>query len=118
MNSPRKTKAKSMLDDKSCIPCRGGIPPLDENAASELLKQTPKWSLIDNASKIRRRFAFDNFVESLQFVNAVGEIAETEGHHPDITFGWGYAEVIIYSHKIGGLHENDFIVAAKIDKLV
>ncbi|MDH5545373.1 MAG: 4a-hydroxytetrahydrobiopterin dehydratase [Gammaproteobacteria bacterium] len=106
-----------MLDSKHCVPCRGGIPPLEEEQAQSLLKQVPKWALIDNATKIRRRFAFDNFAESLAFVNKVGQIAEDEGHHPDITFGWGYAEVIIYSHKIGGLHENDFILAHAIDKL-
>ena len=106
-----------MLDSKHCEPCKGGIPPLEEEQARSLLEQTPKWALIDDATKIRRRFAFDNFVESLDFVNGVGQLAEEEGHHPDITFGWGYAEVILYSHKIGGLHENDFIMAAKINQL-
>ena len=106
-----------MLDSKTCTPCRGGIPPLNEKQANEMLIQTPKWVLIDEATKIRRRFAFDDFKASLNFINAVSDIAENEGHHPDITFGWGYAEVILYSHKIGGLHENDFIIAAKIDRV-
>jgi 4a-hydroxytetrahydrobiopterin dehydratase len=106
-----------MLEDKQCTPCQGGILPLDETQATELLIQIPRWTLIDDARKLRRRFAFDNFVDSLNFVNEVGRIAEYENHHPDISFGWGYAEVIIYLHKIGGLHENNFILASKIDKI-
>lgn len=106
-----------MLDSKHCVPCQGGIPPLTEEQASSLQKETPKWALIDDASKIRRRFAFDDFADSLSFINKVGALAEEEGHHPDISFGWGYAEIVIYSHKIGGLHENDFILARAIDKL-
>ena len=90
---------------------------MDDKMAIELLKKTPKWALIDDASRIRRRFAFENFKDSRDFVNKIGKIAEQEGHHPDITFGWGYAEVVVYSHNIGGLHKNDFILAAKIDLL-
>ena len=106
-----------MLDAKSCIPCRGGVPPLTADAAEALLTNVPKWKIFDENSKIRRNYSFDNFVDTLNFVNKVGELAESEGHHPDITFGWGYCTVVFYSHKINGLHENDFIMAAKTDKI-
>lgn len=90
---------------------------MDEKMAIEFLQKTPKWALIDEASRIRRRFVFENFKDSLDFVNKIGKIAELEGHHPDITFGWGYVEVVVNSHKIGGLHDNDFILAAKINNI-
>ena len=106
-----------MLDKKSCVPCRGGIPPLGAAEAEALLPEAEKWKLIDDASKLQRNFEFNNFVDALAFVNKVGELAEAEGHHPDITFGWGYCSIIFYSHKIGGLHENDFIMAAKTNTL-
>ena len=104
------------LDQKTCVPCRGGIPPLTREQAEPLLSQVPGWRLDGDATRIRRRFEFRDFATALAFVNAVGEIAEAEGHHPDITFGWGYADIVTYTHKIRGLHENDFILAAKIDR--
>lgn len=106
-----------MLDQKTCVPCKGGIPPLTLADATQLLSETPKWALIDDDQKIRRNFAFNNFVDALAFVNKVANLCEEEGHHADLQFGWGYATIIYYSHKIGGLHENDFIMAAKTDKL-
>ncbi len=106
-----------MLDKKNCVPCQGGIPPLATAVAEKLLTETPGWKLLDNSSKLERNFAFDNFVDSLAFVNKLGELAETEGHHPDIRFGWGYCSVVFYTHKIKGLHENDFIMAAKTNQL-
>ncbi len=106
-----------MLEKKTCVPCQGGIPPLTVEEAKKLLIEAPKWKLIDNSTKIQRHFAFDNFVDALTFVNKLGELAETEGHHPDITFGWGYCHVVFYTHKINGLHENDFIMAAKTNQL-
>jgi 4a-hydroxytetrahydrobiopterin dehydratase len=108
------------LSSKTCVPCRGGIPPLGEAEAKVFARQTPAWELAgedDNkAHHIRRTFKFGDFKEALDFVDKVGAIAEAEGHHPDIEFGWGYATVKTYTHKIDGLHENDFILAAKIDK--
>jgi 4a-hydroxytetrahydrobiopterin dehydratase len=104
------------LTAKTCVPCRGGIPPLSENEAKVFAKQTPGWELASKAHHISRTFKFDDFKKSLDFVNKVGAIAEAEGHHPDIEFGWGYAKIKTYTHKIDGLHENDFILAAKIDK--
>ena len=104
------------LTAKQCIPCRGGVPPLDRAQAETYLKEVPGWTLSDDATRIQGKFKFKNFVEALAFVNRVGELAEREGHHPDIGFGWGYCEVTLYTHKIKGLHENDFIMAAKINE--
>jgi 4a-hydroxytetrahydrobiopterin dehydratase len=106
------------LDAKSCTPCKGGIPPLTEGEAQTLHAQVPKWELSDGARQIERSFRFKNFGEALGFVRQVGELAEAEGHHPDVSFGWGYATVSLQTKKIKGLHENDFIMAAKIDRLV
>ena len=85
--------------------------------AKELLPQAPEWALMDNAHRIEKTFRFGNFREALAFVQKVGELAEAEGHHPDISFGWGYGTVSLRTKKIKGLHENDFIMAAKIDRL-
>lgn len=105
------------LSQKGCVPCRGGTPPLSTEQAQELLAQAPGWCLTDGNSHLERRFSFKNFVEALGFVNRIGDIAEREGHHPDICMGWGYVNVVYYTHKIGGLHENDFIMAAKTNQL-
>jgi len=105
------------LDAKTCTPCRGGIPPLARSEAQTLLTQAPGWTLDETATRITRRFTFPDFASALTFVQRIGEVAEAEGHHPDITFGWGYAEIVFYTHKIKGLHENDFIMAAKVNKL-
>lgn len=105
------------LSEKNCVPCQGGIPPLGLEEAEQLLAQTPGWSLIQEGKRLERRFTFKNFAAALEFVNRVGGIAESEGHHPDIGFGWGYANVVYYTHKIGGLHENDFVMAAKTNGL-
>ncbi len=106
------------LSKKHCVPCKGGIPPLTEEQAKELKKQTPLWDLKEKASKLYREFQFKNFVRALEFVNKIGAVAEQEKHHPDIQVGWGYVRVYIQTHKINGLHENDFILASKIDKLL
>lgn len=105
------------LTKKSCVPCKGGIPAMTEEQAKEMAPLNNGWELIEDARKIRRRFEAENFVEALKLVELIGELAETEGHHPDITFGWGYCTVIFYTHKINGLHENDFIMAAKVNDL-
>lgn len=104
------------LTAKTCVPCRGGIPPLTEDQAKSLAEQTPGWDLAPAAHHISRTYKFADFKDSLAFVDKVGAIAETEGHHPDIEFGWGYCTIKTFTHKIDGLHENDFILAAKIDK--
>ncbi len=105
------------LVEKVCRPCRGGVPPLTREAAERYLAQVPGWELLDDARLIRRTFRLKNFREALAFVQSVGELAEAEGHHPEICFGWGYATVSLRTKKIKGLHENDFIMAAKIDRL-
>ena len=105
------------LAEKTCTPCRGGESPLTPEAAEAYRPQAPQWELLDDATKIRRRFRFGNFREALDFVRRVGELAEAEGHHPDIAFGWGYAAVTLQTKKIKGLHENDVIMATKIDAL-
>lgn len=105
------------LTQKTCVPCQGGIPPLTKDEATGYLAQVPGWALTENSEKISRRFEFPDFKAAIAFVNELGDLAEAEGHHPDITFGWGYAGVVFYTHKIKGLHENDFIMAAKIDRL-
>ena len=106
------------LAGKTCTPCKGGVPPLTPQEALAFVRQVPRWELREDARCIERTFRFRDFREALGFVQRVGELAEAEGHHPDIRFGWGYATVSLQTKKIKGLHENDFIVAAKIDPLV
>jgi 4a-hydroxytetrahydrobiopterin dehydratase len=106
------------LAEKTCTPCRGGVPPLARDEAFHFQKQAPDWALRDDAHRIERTFRFRNFREALAFVQRVGELAETEGHHPDVNFGWGYATVSLSTKKIKGLHENDFIMATKIDRML
>ena len=106
------------LVTKTCTPCQGGIPPLAPDDAEDHRRQTPAWALLDDAHRIERTFRFRNFREAMDFVSKVGAIAEEEGHHPDITFGWGYAAVSLQTKKIKGLHENDFIMASKIDRML
>ena len=105
------------LAAKTCTPCKGGIPPLTVEQAQDFQRQVRGWELQNDAHRIERKFMFRNFGEALRFVQSVGELAEAEGHHPDISFGWGYATVSLQTKKIKGLHENDFIMAAKIDRL-
>lgn len=106
-----------ILAQKSCTPCKGGIPPLRVEQAERLQAQVSDWELRDGAKQIERTFKTKNFREALSFVEQVGELAEAEGHHPDIRFGWGYVTVSLQTKKIKGLHENDFIMASKIDQL-
>ena len=107
----------SDLADKSCIPCRGGVPPLADPALETLGRQIPGWEIVDG-HHLRRELRFPNFREALLFVNRVGELAEEQNHHPDISFGWGCVEVVIYTHKIDGLTESDFVFAAKTERLI
>jgi|TARA_B100000686_G_scaffold178747_1_gene185700 4a-hydroxytetrahydrobiopterin dehydratase len=109
------------LAEKKCIPCEGGIPNFDITEIHKYLKMVDGWKVEADESKIYfllKEFKFNNFKESQEFINKVGEIAENEGHHPDIWFGWGYAKIKIFTHAIKGLHESDFVLAAKIDKLI
>ena len=106
----------SDLAERACVPCRGGVPPLTQEEIQPLAAQIPDWAVID-AHHLQRIYKFSDFRQTLDFVNRIGELAEEQGHHPDICFGWGKAEVSIWTHKINGLTESDFILAAKIDKL-
>jgi 4a-hydroxytetrahydrobiopterin dehydratase len=105
------------LAEKSCTPCRGGVPPLAPDQAEAFRTQAPEWALRDEATRIERTYRFRNFAEALAFVTRAGELAEAEAHHPDISFGWGYVTVSLRTKKIKGLHENDFIMATKLDRL-
>ncbi|HXX44993.1 MAG TPA: 4a-hydroxytetrahydrobiopterin dehydratase [Candidatus Acidoferrales bacterium] len=104
------------LASKNCVPCRGGVPPLAGKELESLAKQVAEWKVVDG-HHIVRLFKFPNFVQALAFVNKVGELAEQQGHHPDILLAWGKAEITTWTHAINGLTESDFILAAKIDAL-
>ncbi len=111
----------SDLAKKICIPCDGKIPGFDITEIHKYLKMVDGWKVECDDSKIYyliKEFKFKNFLESQNFVNKVGDIAEKEGHHPDIWFGWGYAKIKIFTHAIKGLHESDFILAAKVDEIL
>ena len=105
------------LVEKTCTPCRGGIPPLTPEEAEGYRLQAPDWALVDGATRTERTYRFKTFREAFAFVSRAAELAEVEGHHPDISFGWGYATVSLRTKKIKGLHENDFIMAAKLDRI-
>ena len=108
------------LAKKKCVPCEGGIPGFDITEIHKYLKMVDGWEVKADTEKIYyliKEFKFNNFLESQSFVNKVGDIAEAEGHHPDISFGWGYAKIKIYTHAIKGLHESDFVLAAKVDRI-
>lgn len=104
------------LADKTCVPCKGGVEPFKAGAIAAVQKQVPKWKVI-NDHHITREFTFPDFSQALDFVNRIGEVAEEQGHHPDILLTWGKVEVTLWTHKIDGLSESDFIMAAKIDRL-
>jgi 4a-hydroxytetrahydrobiopterin dehydratase len=106
----------SDLSSRQCIPCRGGVPPLQGQEITNLLTELNGWEVV-NQHHLKKTLSFANFREAQQFVNQIGDLAEEQGHHPDICFGWGHAEITIWTHKIDGLTESDFILAAKIDKL-
>ena len=106
----------SGLAEKSCIPCRGGVPPLTAAEIWPLEAQVRDWKVVEN-HHLERHFTFPDFKTALRFVNQVGELAENQGHHPDISLAWGKVGISIWTHKIDGLTESDFILAAKIDRL-
>ena len=110
----------SDLLNKRCIPCESGVLPFDVSEIHKYQKKVDGWNVNANEKKIyflEKKFIFKNFIDSQNFINKIGKIAEEEGHHPDISFGWGYAIIIITTHSIEGLSENDFILAAKIDQI-
>tara|TARA_B110000459_G_C16349387_1_gene375866 strand:+ start:231 stop:575 length:345 start_codon:yes stop_codon:yes gene_type:complete len=108
------------LLNKKCVPCEGATTPLDISQIHKYQKKVDGWNVSENEKKIfflEKKFTFDNFINSQDFINKVGKVSEAENHHPDISFGWGYAKIIITTHAIEGLSENDFILAAKIDQI-
>ena len=105
---------------KKCVPCEGGAIPFDVSEIHKYQKKVDGWNILKNQKDkflLKKNFQFKNFEESQKFVNKVGKISEEEGHHPDISFGWGYVNINITTHAIEGLSENDFILAAKIDQI-
>lgn len=104
------------LASKTCLPCRGGVPALKGSELESLRKQVPNWKVVDE-HHLNRAFTFPDFKQALDFVNRVGALAEEQGHHPDIMLAWGKVEVTLWTHKVNGLTESDFIMAAKIDAL-
>ena len=112
---------KEDLSIKKCIPCEGNTIPFDVEEIHKYLKKIDGWDVKSNEDKnfyLEKNFKFKNFLKSQEFINVVGKISEDEGHHPDISFGWGYAKISIFTHAIEGLSENDFILASKIDKII
>ena len=111
----------SDLLNKKCVPCEGGILPFDISEIHKYQKKVDGWEIEKDDKEIfflHKEFKFKNFIDSQNFINEVGTLSEKEGHHPDISFGWGYAKIKITTHAIEGLSENDFILAAKIDKII
>ncbi|MCP4247641.1 MAG: 4a-hydroxytetrahydrobiopterin dehydratase [bacterium] len=106
----------SELSTRQCVPCRGGVPPLKGSELLQLHEQLRDWEVVDE-HHLTKRFEFPDFVQALAWVNGIGELAEQQGHHPDLQLGWGKVVVEIWTHKIDGLTESDFILAAKIDEL-
>jgi 4a-hydroxytetrahydrobiopterin dehydratase len=111
----------SDLFNKKCAPCEGGVLPFDISEIHKYQKKVDGWDIISDENEIfflYKKFNFKDFLQSQKFINEVGKVSEDEGHHPDITFGWGYAEIKITTHSIKGLSENDFILASKIDQKI
>ena len=105
------------LHEKKCIPCEGGIPPMEEDEINQFLKEIDSnWNVV-NHHHLERTWNFEDFVNALKFVNKTGEICEEEGHHANYELGWGFVKIIIWTHKIDGLTSSDFVLAAKFDQL-
>jgi 4a-hydroxytetrahydrobiopterin dehydratase len=108
----------SRLVSRKCEPCRGGVPPISEDEARKLAQETPNWAVVEDGKRLVRTVELEDFKAAMEFVNRVADVAEAEGHHPDIAIHWNKVALVLWTHKIGGLHENDFILAAKIDRLL
>ncbi|MDP3935437.1 MAG: 4a-hydroxytetrahydrobiopterin dehydratase [Alphaproteobacteria bacterium] len=105
------------LIDKACVPCQGGIPPLSLDQATQLLsKLGNNWSL-NESGYLSKTYSFQDFITAMEFANKIATLSEKEGHHPELIIGWGYCNIILWTHKINGLTESDFILAAKIEAL-
>jgi len=104
------------LAERACVPCRGGVPPLTPEQVAGLLADVPGWKVVEN-HHLEKQYRLKDFAEGLELVNRIGAIAEEQGHHPDLVLAWGRVEVRIWTHKIDGLTESDFILAAKCDRV-
>jgi 4a-hydroxytetrahydrobiopterin dehydratase len=117
---PQRSKEHEImgaLAEKECVPCKGGVPPLKGSELGQLSRELkPGWQVV-NEHHLEREFKFNNFRDALGFTNKVGELAEAQGHHPDIYLAWGKVKITLWTHKIDGLTESDFIMAAKVDQL-
>lgn len=105
------------LLEKKCIPCEGGVPPLTHEQIQPYLVEVPGWEVVENGKKIKKEFRFKDFREAMAFVNRVAELAESESHHPDIAISYNRVGLALWTHAAGGLTENDFILAAKINAI-
>jgi 4a-hydroxytetrahydrobiopterin dehydratase len=110
--------AECSLSERRCVPCEGGVAPLSADQAKSLLAQLdPAWALDEQALRLKREFAFRDFYRTMSFVNAVAHVANIEDHHPDLVVGYNYCRIVYTTHAIRGLSDNDFICAAKIDRI-
>ncbi|OGG56572.1 hypothetical protein A2680_03115 [Candidatus Kaiserbacteria bacterium RIFCSPHIGHO2_01_FULL_55_37] len=105
------------LAQKKCVACEGGAVPMTAMEAEAMLTHVSGWSVVGDAKKLVKEFKFKNFLEAMAFANKITPVAEAEGHHPDLGIGWGKVRAELSTHAIGGLSENDFILAAKLDKI-
>jgi 4a-hydroxytetrahydrobiopterin dehydratase len=105
------------LKNEKCLPCSGSTPKFNESVISDHLSNLNNWSVNDEQNMIYKKFEFKTFKQALNFTNKVGDLADNEGHHPDISIGWGYSLIMLHTHAIKGLSLNDFILAAKIDEI-
>jgi 4a-hydroxytetrahydrobiopterin dehydratase len=106
------------LTSKTCVPCRGGIPPLEQPAVDTLLRELQGGWTVNDSGHLFKKYPFPNFITAMEFANKIAAIAEEQAHHPDITISWGMCKVEIWTHKINGLTESDFILAAKLDVIM
>jgi 4a-hydroxytetrahydrobiopterin dehydratase len=104
------------LADRECVPCRGGVPPLSGERVEALLREVPGWAA-PGGRHLERRYRVEDFAAALALANRIGEMAERQRHHPELCLGWGYVQVKVWTHKIDGLTESDFVFAAKCDRL-
>ena len=105
------------LAKQKCVPCRGGTPPLSAEQVKAYLAAVPEWRVSADGKQIARTFTYKDFIQAMKFVNKVAEVAEEQGHHPDIHIHWNKVELVLWTHSIGGLHENDFVMAARLERL-
>jgi len=107
------------LAEEKCVPCHGGVPPMSEGEIAQMLSEVPGWEVmeVENQKRLQRTFKFRDFATALEFTNRIGQIAEAEGHHPMMITEWGKVTIAWWTHAIGGLHRNDFIMAAKTNQI-